>query len=1066
MVDHPRKCDQCGAPLPPSNPEGLCARCVLEAGLKALEPTQVTGPSGTASSEPFVVTTPFTGVPIRYFGDYEVLEEIARGGMGVVLKARQVSLNRVVALKLMSSGALATEELIQRFKAEAEAAASLAHPNIVPIHEIGEHQGQQYFSMGFVEGSNLREVIRNRPAGCADLKESVGWVITIARAVHYAHQRGVLHRDIKPSNILIDATGEPFLTDFGLAKLVEKGSTLTHTNAVLGTPSYMAPEQARGDTKEVTTAVDLYGLGAVLYEALTGAPPFAGGTSLETIRQVLEREPRPPSVLSPTVDRDLETICLKCLEKEPGRRYASAADLADDLERWRRHEPIQVRPVTPLERVQKWARRRPAVAVLSAVTLVLLVTLAIGSTIAAINIRAGNERLRRSLYTSRMGEGFQSLQSGNLRLSRANLAACNQPDLRGFEWRYLWGQYRTQEVYSFEGIANYCCAISPDGRFLASGYSEIHLVDLPARREIAVLNRDGPSFLAMDFAFSPDNRLLAVSQFTPPGVSLWEVDGRSALPRQLPMDDHVHSVSFSPEGRWLLAASGHRFSPGVPGSVRVWDTVGWGIRTNLPGVTDSMARVKCSPDGRWIAGSGASGFIKVWDAATFSEVAVLRGLREFVFGLSFSRDSKLLAASDSEGVIALWNTGTWEEKASFAAHPQMIHCVEFSPDGRLLASAAADQTIKLWEVADASLVGTLRGHNHRVTSVAFSPVGSLLASASWDRTVKLWRLPEAPEPLVLTGHRALWDVKAGFSPDGAWLATSTNLTRTNHAGTGQVTYRTALYSVPPYRRDRGGVDFRYHGDVPGHPFCLADHGVLATRTSETNVTVWKVGDQGIAETRVLASPSPLNNSFAMARDGGWIAARSRTNRVMLWDTRRSETPRIIARPWELSDGDLVFSNDGRLLVLGHSEHGLIEFWDTERLQLLGTIPVGHADTQALALSPDDRILAAQGSGQTLWLWDVSSKRSLKALDGTPGWIGALAFSPNGRTLAVGGHNGGLLLYNLVCGSQVASIPAHRSTCRAVSFSADGNRLVSAGVDNTIKVWFAPPFDEIDGRSAN
>src|SRR5262249_8026834 len=366
-------CAECGAEIPVDSPEGLCTRCLLVAGLKP-----AADPSETAAADlQSLLAKPASplGVKLHYFGDYELLEEGARGGMGAVFRVRQISLKRIVALKLISAGVLATPDVVKRFKAEAEAAASLSHPNIVPIYEIGEHQGQHYFSMAFIEGPNLREGLSQNPKseirnpksariGGFEPRRAARLVSTIARAVHYAHQRRVLHRDLKPGNILLDRQGEPHLTDFGLAKLLQKESTLTHTHAQMGTPAYMSPEQARGEAKAVTTATDVYGLGAVLYETLTGGPPFAGGTSWETIRHVLEQEPRAPSVFNPEVDRDLETICLKCVEKEPQRRYGSAELLAEDLERWLRHEPIQARPVTAVTRVTKWMRRKPVIAAL------------------------------------------------------------------------------------------------------------------------------------------------------------------------------------------------------------------------------------------------------------------------------------------------------------------------------------------------------------------------------------------------------------------------------------------------------------------------------------------------------------------------------------------------------------------------------------------------------------------------------------------------------------------------------------------------------------------------------
>ena len=305
---------------------------------------------------------------IRYFGDYELLEEIARGGMGVVYKARQASLNRIVALKMILKGMLATPIDVARFRAEAESAAALDHPHIVPIHEVGEHEGQQYFAMRYVEGTTLARAPRQ------SARSEVGRLLDVARAVHFAHQRGILHRDLKPSNVLIDPAGAAFVTDFGLAKRTGADSSLTETGQPLGTPRYMAPEQAAG-RKDLTVGVDVYSLGVILYERLTGRPPFLGDNVMEVLRQVREIDPPRPSSILPEVNRDLETICLKCLEKDPGRRYASAEFMAEDLDHWLKGEPITARPVGRLERAWLWSRRNPALATAGGLAMAGLVVL-------------------------------------------------------------------------------------------------------------------------------------------------------------------------------------------------------------------------------------------------------------------------------------------------------------------------------------------------------------------------------------------------------------------------------------------------------------------------------------------------------------------------------------------------------------------------------------------------------------------------------------------------------------------------------------------------------------------
>jgi serine/threonine protein kinase len=292
---------------------------------------------------------------VRYFGDYELIEEIARGGMGVVWKARQVSLNRLVAVKMILAGQLASDADVQRFHAEAEAAANLDHPNILPIYEVGTHEGQHYFSMKLIECGSLADLLRARSAS---KEQTVEILVKVCRAVHFAHQRGILHRDLKPANILLDREQTPYVTDFGLAKKVETDSALTRTGAIVGTPSYMAPEQARAD-KQLTAAVDVYSLGAILYELLTGGPPYKAATQLDTILQVIEREPIDPRKSDPKADRDLSVIALKCLEKEAAKRYGSAALLAEELGRWLRDEPIQASSPGPFRRTMKWTSRNP-----------------------------------------------------------------------------------------------------------------------------------------------------------------------------------------------------------------------------------------------------------------------------------------------------------------------------------------------------------------------------------------------------------------------------------------------------------------------------------------------------------------------------------------------------------------------------------------------------------------------------------------------------------------------------------------------------------------------------------
>ena len=361
MISAIRVCGRCGSEIPADAPEGGCPACLLENGLGLLDEESARWVVDTGQELDGKKAGRSAKI-LGDFGDYELLEEVGRGGQGVVYRAHQKSLNRTVAVKVIGLGPWATEAHLKRFRREAEAAASLNHPCIVPIYEVGERDGACYFSMGLVEGGQLDAILKREPML---IRRAVELVVKLSRTVHYAHEHNILHRDIKPGNVLLDEKGEPHLTDFGLARLVEMESTVTRTLEVLGTPSYMAPEQAAGEHTKLTKATDVYGLGAVFYELLTGHPPFAGGTTYETIRLVLDIDPRQPRLLNPKIDRDLSTICLKCLEKDPERRYSSALGLAEDLERWLKHEPIQARRAGVITRSRKWVRRNPTSALLA-----------------------------------------------------------------------------------------------------------------------------------------------------------------------------------------------------------------------------------------------------------------------------------------------------------------------------------------------------------------------------------------------------------------------------------------------------------------------------------------------------------------------------------------------------------------------------------------------------------------------------------------------------------------------------------------------------------------------------
>jgi tRNA A-37 threonylcarbamoyl transferase component Bud32 len=488
----------------------------------AADAATLTGPPQLPADAPTVTGPPEMASPsasnvVRYFGNYELLDEIARGGMGVVYKARQVNLNRIVALKMILAGQLANDSDVKRFYAEAEAAANLDHPGIVPIFEIGQHEGQHYFSMAFIQGQSLAKKVADGPF---PPREAAELVRKIAEAVEYAHQKGIIHRDLKPANVLLDGSGQPKVTDFGLAKQTKGDSGLTGTGQILGTPSYMPPEQAAGKIDLIGPQADVYSLGAILYCLLTGRPPFQAANPMDTLLQVLDDEPVSPRQLNAQIPRDLETICLKCVSKEAEKRYGSAGELADDLRRFEDHEPIIARPAGFVERAVKWSRRRPALAALIAVAVAGLVVVAWETQVANREWARAERELTRAerllddsqarLYINSIELAGREWEAGRVDRAVTALDSCEAPR-RGWEWNYL------QRLCHAE------------------------LVKIP-------VGYDAP-----DVAFSRDGRLLAVANFSNRRIDLF--DSQTGAPAGNSAGHEFGSVCarFSDDGNWLVS---------------------------------------------------------------------------------------------------------------------------------------------------------------------------------------------------------------------------------------------------------------------------------------------------------------------------------------------------------------------------------------------------------------------------------------------------------------------------------------------------------------------------------
>jgi WD40 repeat protein len=1013
--------------------------------------------------------------------------------MGVVYKARQRALNRLVAVKVVPPGSHTDADDLARFRAEAEAIARLQHPNIVQVFEVGEHAGRPYCVMEYVAGS-----LQQRLAGGPLPPEQAATLLEdVARGAQAAHQSGVVHRDLKPANILLavdsgqstlnsedqspaSSLSTPKITDFGLAKRLDRDAGQTRSGTILGTPSYMAPEQAAGQARDVAPAADVYALGAILYELLTGRPPFKAAFVLDTLEQVRNQEPVPPSRLQPGVPRDLETICLKCLRKEASRRYASAQALADDLRRFREGKPIQARPVSAGERLWKWARRQPAVAALSAAVLLIAVAGFAGVTWQWREARAGLDAAEASLYAQRIALADREWLGNHVDRADQLLAEC--PDARrGWEWHYLHRLCR-RELRTFAVGSSLDLALHPSGKYLAAADTSsatLQVWDTETGKPVLTRPNVGPAV-----AFSRDGKYLASATWKPgprgealpdqpSAVKVWEFPGGKEVANLEGHAGTVFALAFAADGKRLASAgldrtvkvwdlttgrnlftyrghsawvegvafdaTGRRIaSIGIDGLVRVWDTADGKDRAIFGGNAPAgrmMGNRSYSIKGAAAASRGtvvAGNQPKVYDAASGQTVLSLRGQTHTLARLAFAPDGRRLAAGQGE-IVQIWDIDARTPEATLRGHNDLVRGLAFSPDGGRLASAGYDQSVIVWDASSGAPLATLRGHAAPVNAVAFRKDG-LLASAAWDGTVKLWDVARSGEALRLGSHEA-YARSLAFDPAGKYLAT---------AGADRVIKLWDAASGAAVRTLSGHTDAVC--GVAFHP----RESLLASAGYDGTVRLW---DPGTGEqVHVLKGHSGKVHNVAFRLDGSLLASAGEDQTVRLWDPKTGNEQRVFRGHTGRVFG-VAFVSGGRL-VASAGDDRTVRLWDAETGSEVRTLTGHDAEITRLASSSDGQRLASCGFDRSVKVWDVVHGRELFTLRGHTDAVSGIAFSPEGRRLVTTSLDRGVKVWDATTGQELLSLRGHAAEVLGVAFSVDGTRLAATAVDGSVLMWDA------------
>ena len=932
---------------------------------------------------------------------YQLLREMGSGGMGVVYEAVQLRLKRRVALKMVRRGLDDDPDLESRFQKEAEAAARMNHPNIVEIFEIGEFEGRAYFTLELVEGGDLSIELASGPMSprrAAQLTE------TLAHAMHYAHERGIIHRDLKPANILMTPEGVPKIADFGLAKLLGSDSIATQNGTILGSPCYMSPEQASGGPDRVGRGSDVYSLGAICYEMLTGAPPFRSDSPLDTLHKLLNEEPARPRSIVPKVPRDLETICLKCLERTPSRRYESAGELAEDLDRFLNHDLIRARPVWAPERLWRLARRKTSTAVVAS-----LAGLAIAATVGlSISLAAYHYQSAR-----RIGEALREVESRQRRVDQmAALLA------------YDHGQALAEQGDVSHGLL-----------WLVRGLKQAEQagdrpLDRAFRRNISGWSKQvhrlqsrwehlGP-ILAV--AFSPDGQLGATAGDDGQVRFWWVASGEPAgSPIAHPMG--VNALAFGPDGKTLATAC-------VDSFVRTWE-VDSGRQVGPTFAHEkSVLGVAISPDGKMILTGGTDETARLWDLRTGEPIGRAMKHDGYIDGVAFSPDGQAALTSSWDKTARLWDARTGDPIGKLVGHTDWVSSAAFSPDGKSILTGSYDRTARLWDRATGKPVGSPMKHQHCVGTVAFGPDGSLVATGSYDGTARIWSVPDGRPVGPLLRHQHTVSGVA-FSPDGKTLLTG------GYDRAARV-WRVARPS---------GVKFAHDGFIRAVTFSPDGRTVLSASQDQT-ARLW---DSSTG--RAIGPPlrhSGSVESIAFGPDGRTVLTGSLDGTARLWDAVLGEP---IGPPLRHGAGirSVAFSPDGKTVLTG-SDDKTARLWKASDGRAIGGPLVHDAGVRTVAFSSDGRFAATGGDDRTARLWDAADALPVRAPLGHGGAVKAVAFSPDGRSLLTGSDDMMARLWSLDTGMLRVPALLHDGPVSVAAFSPDGRAIITGGWDRVARLW--------------